>query len=99
MKPKRIQRKRIKGWRKPKNTLCVDRSTPFGNPFKVGVKYTSLSKIATQQDAVNLFKQHIELFPKWKELIKEKLKGKDLACFCSLDDPCHADILLEIANK
>lgn len=26
------------------------------------------------------------------------LKGKDLACFCPLGQPCHADVLLEIAN-
>jgi hypothetical protein len=29
----------------------------------------------------------------------EQLKGKDLACYCPLDEPCHADVLLEIANK
>lgn len=28
-----------------------------------------------------------------------KLRGKNLACWCPLDQPCHADILLEIANK
>ena len=27
------------------------------------------------------------------------LRGKNLACFCALDMPCHADIWLEIANK
>ena len=26
------------------------------------------------------------------------LAGKDLACWCPLDQPCHADVLLEIAN-
>ncbi|MEV4521438.1 DUF4326 domain-containing protein [Micromonospora tulbaghiae] len=26
------------------------------------------------------------------------LSGKDLACWCPLDQPCHADVLLEIAN-
>jgi hypothetical protein len=26
------------------------------------------------------------------------LRGKDLACFCPLDQPCHADVLLELAN-
>jgi hypothetical protein len=30
---------------------------------------------------------------------KEELRGKDLACWCSLDQPCHADVLLEIANQ
>jgi len=28
-----------------------------------------------------------------------RLRGKDLACWCPLDQPCHADVLLEIANK
>lgn len=27
-----------------------------------------------------------------------ELRGKDLACWCALDQPCHADILLELAN-
>ena len=26
------------------------------------------------------------------------LRGKNLACFCKLSDPCHADVLLELAN-
>lgn len=26
------------------------------------------------------------------------LRGKDLACWCPLGSPCHADVLLEIAN-
>lgn len=33
-----------------------------------------------------------------RETIIAELRGKDLACWCSLDQPCHADILLEIAN-
>lgn len=28
----------------------------------------------------------------------EDLRGKDLACWCPLDQPCHADVLLELAN-
>jgi hypothetical protein len=31
--------------------------------------------------------------------IKTQLRGKNLACWCSLDQPCHADVLLEIANE
>ena len=30
------QRKRTKGWRKPEGSVCVDRSTMWGNPFKIG---------------------------------------------------------------
>lgn len=32
----------------------------------------------------------------WARLV---LRGKNLACFCALDQPCHADVLLEIANR
>ena len=35
--------------------------------------------------------------PTITEIVAE-LRGKDLACFCPLDQPCHADVLLEIAN-
>lgn len=27
------------------------------------------------------------------------LRGKNLACFCSIGSSCHADVLLELANK
>ena len=32
------------------------------------------------------------------EWARSILRGCDLACWCPLDQPCHADILLEIAN-
>lgn len=36
--------------------------------------------------------------PVTREIIKQELRGKNLACWCAPDTPCHADILLEIAN-
>ena len=33
--PRRIQRKRTKGWRLPSNTVCVSRPSKWGNPFRV----------------------------------------------------------------
>ena len=32
------------------------------------------------------------------DTIRRELAGRDLACWCPLDQPCHADVLLEIAN-
>jgi len=32
------------------------------------------------------------------EDVRRELAGKDLACWCPLSEPCHADVLLEIAN-
>jgi len=33
----------------------------------------------------------------WDNL--EELRGKNLACFCKIGEPCHADVLLKIANE
>lgn len=33
------------------------------------------------------------------EDIRRELAGRDLACWCRLDQPCHADVLLAIANE
>lgn len=32
-------------------------------------------------------------------LLEKQLRGYDLACWCPENSPCHADILLELANK
>jgi hypothetical protein len=37
-------------------------------------------------------------FP-WESQIRQLLRGRDLCCWCPLDEPCHADVLLEIANR
>jgi uncharacterized protein DUF4326 len=60
-----------------------------------------------QHAAVRLFRQHLE-HCEWRRInveeIRQKLSGHDLACWCPLVDtdgnrvPCHADVLLEIAN-
>ena len=36
---------------------------------------------------------------KYKQYNIKELKGKNFSCWCSLDKPCHADILLRIANS
>lgn len=87
MKPKRIQRKRTKGWRMPENTVYVGRGSKWGNPCKVVVEQD-------REHAVAWFQAHVV-----HTLDLEPLKGKNLACWCPLDKPCHADILLEEANK
>lgn len=39
--PERIQLRRLAGWRMPPNAVKVDRSTKWGNPFRVGDFYAS----------------------------------------------------------
>ena len=31
--------------------------------------------------------------------VKREPRGRDLACYCPLDEPFHADVLLAIANE
>jgi hypothetical protein len=54
--------------------------------------------VPTAEDAVACFRLFVEQDPKYLEQIRQELRGKNLACFCAIDKPCHADVLLELAN-
>lgn len=103
---KRIQRQRTRGWRKPPNTVVVTRGTFWGNPFVVRPDLEPGTKIShqyiavpTAEDAVAVFREWLERRPEIADKARRNLGGKDLACWCGLDDePCHADVLLEVAN-
>lgn len=36
---------------------------------------------------------------KFKKLDLSELRGKNLACYCKPGEPCHADVLLKLANE
>ena len=96
-KPKRIQRSRAKGWKMPANAIYVGRPTVWGNPYVVGSELMN-GETLTAEKAVELYEQH--LADNFSERdIRHCLHGKDLACWCALDEPCHADVLLRIANS
>lgn len=84
--PRRIQRKRAKGWRMPDGAIYVGRPTKWGNPCRV-------SRERDRAAAVAWFRAHVA-----PHLPVNELRGRDLVCWCPLDQPCHADVLLEIAN-
>lgn len=121
--PKRIQRKRTKGWKMPPNTVYVGRPTCWGNPF--GVRFEGAKWLVTSEAGVCLvmptvYEAHacaarlyrVYLSNEGKEpgqirdeggsfiaqRAREELRGKNLACWCSPERACHADVLLEIAN-
>jgi hypothetical protein len=100
--PKRIQRKRVKGWRMPANTVYVGRPTDWGNQFVVGFGCDPFI-VASHWLARHKFEQWIEkekqLYPNWFAEWLAPLRGKNLACWCPLDQPCHADVLLKLANE
>jgi hypothetical protein len=75
----------------PPGSVYVGRPTRLGNPFTVE-KYG-------RGKAIKMYAVWI-MEPENRKLRKEmrrKLKGKDLVCWCA-PDPCHANIIMEIAN-
>ena len=104
--PRRIQRKRSKGWKMPPNTVYVGRPTEWGNSFTIGQPFVRRKMqagggeisgfIQNAEEAVHFYRRFLSLEIKIAAGIH--LKGKNLACWCSIDQPCHADVLLEVAN-
>jgi hypothetical protein len=119
--PKRIQRRRTKGWRMPEGAIYVGRPTLWGNPWTPN-GYWDAGYSGSQRVALDAC---IENFRAWMTRTRSSwtgdvptgpikapgrpmvyheppdvspLRGKDLACWCPLDQPCHADVLLELAN-
>lgn len=92
--PERIQLSRRKGFRLPAGAEKVDRTTPYGNPFLVGKGRTREQAVGEYRALVNRLDYRL-----FREMVHRHLRGKTLACWCPLDQPCHADVLLEIANR
>lgn len=109
-KPRRIQRRRIKGWRKPKGAISVCRPSKYGNPFVIMSPVECEAAAAmgrkfyadSAEDAVAKYKEWLRNAPDGKriaEIAKSELRGHDLMCFCAVGSPCHADVLLQMANE
>lgn len=104
-KPIRIQLRRTKGWRVPPNTVKVDRTNKkYGNIFTIGCNPSEFSAAlppfcATIEEAVKCYRYYADT---WMALTDGRwitpLRGKNLACWCKPGEPCHADVLLELAN-
>lgn len=98
--PKRIQRKRTRGFRLPPNTVCINRPGRFGNPFKIGDTYrddNNQTQIITREVCLELFRVHakakLAADPHWLDPIRD---ADYIACFCPETEPCHGDIYLEL---
>lgn len=54
----------------------------------------------TREEVVELYRQMCNgSAAQWQMAIIKELRGRDLACWCSLDELCHADVLLDVANS
>jgi len=110
MTPIRVQLSRAKGWRMPPNTVKVDRSSPWGNPFNATQEYAAFPHNCGPIPLVPLrappsLDRCLDLFVGYLfgRMVHDPafvlpLRGKNLACWCKPDQPCHADVLLRLAN-
>lgn len=90
--PERVRLSRRKGWRKPAGAVVVSRPSRWGNLHRD----PSVSR--TQRVAAFESDLREGRMPYTLDDVRRELRGKDLACWCTPDGPCHADVLLRIAN-
>jgi hypothetical protein len=103
-RPSRIQLRRTPGWRLPPFAVSVARPHHWGNlhlvskPGKPKPCPECSGALHPQAEAVWLYRQYLREHPELVAQARAELAGLSLACFCPLDQPCHADVLLQVAN-
>ena len=98
--PQRVQLKRSAGWKMPANTLKVDRTTRWGNPFTIaecGSAAVAVAQHGRWMRGEIAAPGGVE--PPSRDVLLTALGGRNLACWCALNGPCHADLLLTLANS
>jgi len=65
-------------------------ASKWGNPFKIG-------RDGTREEVVAMYRKYLMKADEEVKAHLEELRGKDLVCWCA-PLPCHADVLLELAN-
>jgi hypothetical protein len=100
--PERLQRRRTRGWKKPEGAVCVSRPGLFGNPFSTVSDYRDWLRTGTVcMETLLDPKQSLATMERRRAAVLEELpalRGKDLLCWCPPGKPCHAAVLLELAN-
>jgi hypothetical protein len=64
-----------------------------------GTITSHLVKDATREQAVAMFRDWLDQRPSLAAAARTELASRDLMCWCPLDEPCHADLLLAVANS
>ncbi len=90
--PRRFQRSRRKGARLPAGAVVVTRPTKWGNPHPLQLGRDEA--VRRYRDDLVASRLRVSI-----DDVTRELRGRDLACYCPLDQPCHADVLLAIANE
>ena len=93
---KRIQRKRTKGWTMPEGAVYVGRPSRWGNPWTVGHADPWTGEPMDAAGAVAAFRYGIDTPSGRQAVVRDLGEASSLACWCPLDAPSHADVLIDI---
>lgn len=102
--PKRLRLSRAKGARLPAGAVNCARPGKWGNRFKAGewchhpVTGERLF-VADRAMAVALHRIETEHWLARHPDLLDELRGRDCACWCQPDEPCHVDNYLDLANQ
>lgn len=66
--------------------------------FVTPVREWHATKISAAASAVAHYRREIDRV-QYRDFVRSQLADRDLCCWCPLDAPCHADVLLELANR
>lgn len=105
--PQRLRFRRIGGYRLPAEARLVVRPSRFGNPFRIcdAAWYAAGDPaqvvVAAFEDWLFRRRWTDWYLDEWLRLRPGlvELRGRDLACYCALDQPCHVDVLLRVVNS
>lgn len=77
-------------WNLPREFRYVGRSTPFGNPYRIGRDGTRVSVVVQ-------YVRWLSNRPDVVDRVRRELGGYDLVCHC-MPDLCHGEVLEIVAN-
>lgn len=81
----------------PHDAIYVGRPSKWGNPYSHLGYGLAKFRVESAQKAVECYEKWLLSQPQLMNAISE-LRGKDLVCWCA-PGPCHATILMKLANK
>ena len=90
----------------PEGTIYVGRPTRWGSPFRVSNGDCDHPDCGPGAHPPLTIDKVLDAYREWVlgMLVKDPnfldpLRGRDLACFCRESAPCHANVLLALANE
>lgn len=94
------------------NVVYCGRPSEYGNPYypkdyiDAAIKLSGgtcfdmkFIRIVARQLCIKDYITYLNAKPELKAKMRRELEGKDLACYCGLEDACHVDVILEVANE